>query len=179
MAHIVVYCACGSPAVSACAGCYTKFYCSQGCQAADWGGGHKRTCSPEVVREHMRATGRTPVHICAAVDATESLELMLRFGLRTEERDSTGFTPLMVAAQSGKVRALACLLDGGAQIDATRVSGNATASALTFAFFRISTNFEEGWACCRLLLSRGASIAAAAVGVQGSAILAAVPHLLP
>lgn len=179
MAH-QIFCNCGSPARFACANCFTLFYCSKSCQTRDWVRGHKREgmpggCSPRIVRDYMRATGRTPLHMCAMAEATESMGLMLRFGVSTEHRDSGGLTPLMLAAEQGKLEALTCLLDGGAQIDATSVRGDSTISALMCAFFHANTNFPQGMACVRLLLARGASIAV--LGAEMAAAL--LPHVPP
>ena len=161
MRSITPACAlCHADASEACGACYTVFYCSTGCQAAAWPthkGEGPGSCAPASLRRFIRDSGDTPLHLCVKVEALESLSCMLALGISPDVRSRKGLTGLMAAASEAKLGAMACLLDGGADVDATHAAAEGVAfSALTFALLLACENPERGVPAVALLIGRGA-----------------------
>ena len=161
MLHITPPCAlCGAAGTSACSACFTTFYCSSHCQTAAWPA-HKGegpgSCAPANLRRIMRDSGDTPLHVCVKVEALESLSGMLALGINPEVRNRKGLTGLMVAALEAKVGAMMCLLDGGADVDATHIKGVVPFSALTEALLCAREHPGRGVPAVALLIERGAT----------------------
>jgi hypothetical protein len=160
MRRIMPPCAhCQSDAKEACSACFTVFYCSKACQVAAWPahkGDGPGSCAPAVVRTYNRESGDTPLHCCVMVEALESLGHMLTLGINPDVRSRKGLTGLMVAASEAKLGAMACLLDGGAAVDATHIAEGVPFSALTFAL-RFARHYPvQGVPAVALLIERGA-----------------------
>lgn len=151
---------CQADAKEVCGSCFTVFYCSKACQAAAWPA-HKGDgpggCAPAALRRINRDTGDTPLHCCVLVEALESLGMMLTLGISPDVRNRKGLTGLMAAASKGKLGAMACLLDGGADVDATHIHEEGVPfSALTFALLFACQDPEQGVPAVALLIERGA-----------------------
>ena len=160
MQRVTPSCAhCGADGTSACCACFTTFYCSQRCQAAAWPA-HKGEgaggCAPANLRRIIRETGDTPLHLCVKVNALEALGLMVTLGISPEVRNRAGLTGLMQAALEAKLDAMACLLDGGADVDATHTIDGVPFSALTKALLCARECPELGVPAVALLIARGA-----------------------
>lgn len=161
MRHITPPCAhCGADGTSACAACFTTFYCSPLCQAAAWPahkGGGPGSCAPANLRRFIRDSGTTPLHVCVKAEALESLSCMLALGINPEVRNREGLTGLMVASLEANLGAMTCLLDGGANVDTTHaIEGTAPFSALTKALLCAREHPERGTPAVALLIQRGA-----------------------
>lgn len=66
------------------------------------------------------ADGRTPLHLAAAIGATDVLELLLRHGARMETLDQTGGTPLVSAVRADRIFTARALIGHGAKTSAAR-----------------------------------------------------------
>lgn len=62
--------------------------------------------------------GRTALHLAAYNDQTEAINILLRFGAKTEAKNSAGSTPLMLAICTGKTKAAVALVKGGSDVNA-------------------------------------------------------------
>jgi formylglycine-generating enzyme required for sulfatase activity len=69
------------------------------------------------------ANGVTPLHVAAALNKAELVELLIAFGAGPDAKTDNGFTPLHWAASRDAVEALARLLAGGAAIDLATPEG--------------------------------------------------------
>ena len=59
----------------------------------------------------------TPLHIAAAADQLEMVEMLLQAGADAEAKDSRGCTPLLFAARNASVAVIQELVDAGACVD--------------------------------------------------------------
>ena len=106
---------------------------------------------PNASLEQGDAEGQTVVHFAARNDRGRLLRELLAMGANHSARaNSTGATPLMLAAQGGAVDAMTVLLDAGADPNAQGNHGVHKASALYLA----ARNGHRQ--ACQLLLDRGA-----------------------
>ena len=67
--------------------------------------------------------GRQIAHLFALADHCNGLNLLLRFRIRLNVTDHDGFTPLMAAAEKGRISAASLLLDNGLAVNAQDQKG--------------------------------------------------------
>ena len=73
---------------------------------------------------------QTPLHYAARYDSPASVKKLVEMGARLESRDYRGRTPLLLAAELGRMSAGAMLLDCGAKVYAMDFSGMYAISAM-------------------------------------------------
>ncbi|XP_063880176.1 ankyrin-2-like isoform X1 [Scylla paramamosain] len=75
----------------------------------------------------LSPTGSSPLHVAALRDSAWLIDILLKYEARVDQKDNSGFTPLMVAALNGKTDAARVLLSNGADPNIKRPSNGQTA----------------------------------------------------